>query len=146
MTGSEITFFIFAVCAVGSAAAMVFATRNPVVAGAWLALSFVSVGVCYVLLSASFLAVVEVLILAAATIVLFLSAVMVVDVDEHGALAHRSRVHGPRLGATVGALLCVGAFGGNFFHPHGQSARRGKMMCHTKWQPMLTQSRSHALA
>ena len=42
MTGGEFAFFIFAAVAVLSAAAMVFSTRNPVVAAVWLVLSFVS--------------------------------------------------------------------------------------------------------
>ena len=59
-------------------------TICPVVAAVWLVGSFFCVAVCYVMMSATFLAALQVLVYAGAMMVLFVFVVMVLDVDETG--------------------------------------------------------------
>ena len=87
-SGSELVFYAFAILAVVSA--LVTVTRkNPVVAAVWLVASFFAVAVCYVLLSATFLAAIQVLVYAGAMMVLFVFVIMVLDVDEAGLAEHK---------------------------------------------------------
>lgn len=83
-TGAEYLFFFFALLAV-LAAAVTVSHRNPVVAAVWLVGSFFCVAICYVMMSATFLAALQVLVYAGAMMVLFVFVVMVLDVDERGA-------------------------------------------------------------
>ncbi|MCA9706173.1 MAG: NADH-quinone oxidoreductase subunit J [Myxococcales bacterium] len=107
MSGSEIVFYVFAALAVLSAIATV-TRRNPVVAAVWLVASFFAVAVNYVLLSATFLAVLQVLVYAGAMMVLFVFVIMVLDVDEHGDAESRRPSRGGRFGYTLGLLLAGG--------------------------------------
>ncbi|MEM6295800.1 MAG: NADH-quinone oxidoreductase subunit J [Myxococcota bacterium] len=97
-TGQEWTFAVFAILALGCGILTV-ASRNPVVAAVWLVGSFCSVAVCYVLMSATFLAALQVLVYAGAMMVLFVFVVMVLDVDEAG----RASVKGARKPALLAA-------------------------------------------
>jgi len=112
MSAVELTFLAFAALAVFSA--IVTMTRsNPVVAAVWLVASFFSVAVCYVLLSATFLAAIQVLVYAGAMMVLFVFVIMVLDVDESGRAEHRRPSPTARagyfaaVGITVGFLIWV---------------------------------------
>ena len=102
-TGAEYLFFVFALLAVVSAGVTV-SRRNPVVAAVWLVGSFFCVAVCYVLMSATFLAALQVLVYAGAMMVLFVFVVMVLDVDERG------RTNQPRSRGSRGVVYYV--FGG----------------------------------
>ncbi|MEM9458189.1 MAG: NADH-quinone oxidoreductase subunit J [Myxococcota bacterium] len=107
MSGSEIVFYLFAALAVGSA--IVTVTRqNPVVAAVWLVASFVAVAVSYVLLSATFLAVLQILVYAGAMMVLFVFVIMVLDVDEEGDAESRRPMRGSRFGYSLVLLLAGG--------------------------------------
>ncbi len=107
MSGSEIVFYLFAAIAVVSAIATV--TRsNPVVAAVWLVVTFFSVAVNYVLLSASFLAVLQVLVYAGAMMVLFVFVIMVLDVDDSGDAEHRRPSRVGLLGYSLALLLGAG--------------------------------------
>ncbi len=102
-TGAEYLFFVFAFLAVLSAAVTV-SHRNPVVAAVWLVASFFCVAICYVMMSATFLAALQVLVYAGAMMVLFVFVVMVLDVDERGATADpssRKSRRWPYFGAVV---------------------------------------------
>ena len=81
---------------------------NPVVAAVWLVASFFAVAVTYVLLSASFLAVIQVLVYAGAMMVLFVFVIMVLDVDEEGDAESRRPSRIGRFGYTLGLLLAGG--------------------------------------
>lgn len=83
ITGAEVLFYVFAGLALVSALATI-TRRNPVVAAVWLVGSFFCVAICYVMLSATFLAALQVLVYAGAMMVLFVFVVMVLDVDEQG--------------------------------------------------------------
>lgn len=107
MSGSEIVFFMFAAIAVVSAIATV-TRKNPVVAAVWLVATFFAVAVIYVQLSASFLAVLQVLVYAGAMMVLFVFVIMVLDVDESGAAESRRPSRVGRFGYYFSLLLSGG--------------------------------------
>ncbi|MBV1861666.1 MAG: NADH-quinone oxidoreductase subunit J [Nannocystaceae bacterium] len=109
ITGAEYLFFFFALLAVLCAAVTV-SHRNPVVSAVWLVGSFFCVAICYVMLSATFLAALQVLVYAGAMMVLFVFVVMVLDVDERGATnqpSTRKSRRWPYFGAIV--VLVTGA-------------------------------------
>lgn len=87
--------------------------KNPVVAAVWLVASFFAVAVCYVLLSATFIAVLQVLVYAGAMMVLFVFVIMVLDVSETGDATHRRPSRIGQIGyygailASVGFLIWV---------------------------------------
>jgi NADH-quinone oxidoreductase subunit J len=108
VSGAEITFYVFAAIAVFSAMATI-TRRNPVVAAVWLVGTFCAVAVCYVLLSATFLAVIQVLVYAGAVMVLFVFVIMVLDVDESGRAEHRRPSRVAKFG-YYGATVFTGAF------------------------------------
>ncbi len=106
-TGQEWAFGIFALIALACGVATI-SSRNPVVAAVWLVGSFVSVAACYVLMSATFLAALQVLVYAGAMMVLFVFVVMVLDVDERG----RASVAGRRKPMLLaGATVFLGSLG-----------------------------------
>jgi NADH-quinone oxidoreductase subunit J len=108
MSGAEIAFFLFAAFAVFSALAMVTA-RSAVVAAVWLIGTFLAVAATYVLLSATFLGVIQALVYAGAIMVLFVFVIMVIDVDETGRIQHRRRSPAARF-TYYGLLLVTVAF------------------------------------
>ncbi len=78
MTLEIIVFYIMAILCVGSALWMV-ATKNPVRSALSLVVTFLSVAVLYVLLSAQFIAAVQVIVYAGAIMVLFLFVIMLLN-------------------------------------------------------------------
>ncbi|MEX1361842.1 MAG: NADH-quinone oxidoreductase subunit J [Nannocystaceae bacterium] len=104
---SEIIFYVFAAVALGSAIATV-TRKNPVVAAVWLVATFFAVAVNYILLSATFLAVLQVLVYAGAMMVLFVFVIMVLDVDEEGGAQSRRPSRSGRLGYSLLLLLAGG--------------------------------------
>jgi NADH-quinone oxidoreductase subunit J len=108
MSGQELVFYLFAAIAVVSALATV-SRRNPVVAAVWLVATFFAVAVCYLLLSATFLAAIQILVYAGAMMVLFVFVIMVLDVDERGREEHRRPSRVARLG-YYGSLVLSGGF------------------------------------
>jgi NADH-quinone oxidoreductase subunit J len=107
MSGSELVFYAFSALAVVSAIATV-TRKNPVVAAVWLVATFFAVAVVYVQLSASFLAVIQVLVYAGAMMVLFVFVIMVLDTDESGAAESRRPSRVGRFGYYLGLLLSGG--------------------------------------
>src|SRR5260221_270626 len=107
MTGEQIAFLVVALGTLGSAL-MVVTTRNLVHAALWLISTLFGVAVIFALLSASFLAVVQVVVYIGAIAILFIFAVMLTRKDM--------RDQGPQLNRNwwVGALLAVLTFGGLF--------------------------------
>ena len=100
MTGEQITFLVVAFVVLGSAL-MVVTTGNLVHAALWLISTLFGVAVIFALLSASFLAVVQVVVYIGAIAILFIFAVMLTRKDM--------RDQGPQLNKNwwVGALLAV---------------------------------------
>lgn len=105
MTGEKIVFLVVALATLGSAL-MVVTTRNLVHAALWLIATLFSVAVTFALLSASFLAVVQVVVYIGAIAILFIFAVMLTRKDM--------RDQGPQTNKNwwIGALLAALTFGG----------------------------------
>src|SRR5688572_12370989 len=114
MTGEQIIFLITAFFTLGSGF-MVVTTRNLVHAALWLVATLFGVAVIFALLSASFLAVVQVVVYIGAIAILFIFAVMLTRKDL--------RDQGPQMntGWWAGALIAVLVFAGLFFVLQGWS-------------------------
>ena len=101
--GPALVFWGFAVTAVVGAL-MVVVPRNPVVSAMALVASLVAMAVLFLLLSAEFLAIIQILVYTGGIVVLFLFVIFLVNVEEETHhLFHRQR--GP-------AILLVLALGG----------------------------------
>ncbi len=109
MSGAEITFYASAALALWSALAMI-TRRNAIVGAMWLISTFLAVAVCYLLLSATFLGVIQVLVYAGAVMVLFVFVIMVLDVDATGKITHRHPSRVGKLGYYGGFLVAGGFF------------------------------------
>jgi NADH-quinone oxidoreductase subunit J len=107
MTGEQIIFILVALFTLGSGF-MVVTTRNLVHAALWLVSTLFGVAVTFALLSASFLAVVQVVVYIGAIAILFIFAVMLTRKD----IRDQGPQHNP--GWWVGALIAVLVFGGLF--------------------------------
>ena len=114
MIGEQIVFLLVALFTLGSGL-MVVTTRNLVHAALWLVSTLFGVAVTYALLSASFLAVVQVVVYIGAIAILFIFAVMLTrkDMRDQGAQQNPNW--------WVGALLSVLTFIGLFFLLQGWS-------------------------
>jgi NADH-quinone oxidoreductase subunit J len=108
VSGQQLVFYAVAAMAVISAIATV-TRKNPVVAAVWLVGTFVAVAVAYILLSATFLAAIQVLVYAGAMMVLFVFVIMVLDVDERGRAEHRRPSRIARIG-YYGSIVLAGGF------------------------------------
>ena len=99
-----IFFYLFAGVTVASAV-MVIAARNPVHSVLFLILAFVNAAGLFVLMGAEFLAWILIIVYVGAVALLFLSVVMMLDVDftalRRGVLSYLP------VGALVGAVLLV---------------------------------------
>jgi NADH-quinone oxidoreductase subunit J len=108
MNGGELVFYACAAAALLSALATI-TRRNPVVAAVWLVVTFAAVAVCYILLSATFLAAIQVLVYAGAIMVLFVFVIMVLDVDPTGRAEHRRPSRVAKVG-YYGAVIIGASF------------------------------------
>jgi NADH-quinone oxidoreductase subunit J len=108
MTAEQIIFLFVALFTLGSGF-MVVATGNLVHAALWLVSTLFGVAVIFALLSAGFLAVVQVVVYIGAIAILFIFAVMLTRKD--------TRDQGPQTnrGWWAGALIAVLVFAGLFF-------------------------------
>lgn len=108
MTGEQIIFILVALFTLGSGF-MVVTTRNLVHAALWLVSTLFGVAVTFALLSASFLAVVQVVVYIGAIAILFIFAVMLTRKDM--------RDQGPQTnsGWWASALIAILVFAGLFF-------------------------------
>jgi NADH-quinone oxidoreductase subunit J len=107
--GEAIAFYVIAALILGFAL-LVISTRNTVHAVLFLVLNFLAVAALYVLLTAQFLAVIQVLVYAGGIVVLYLFVVMLVNLkrppEDHSSPQRRSWV-GFGLSALVLAQLAV---------------------------------------
>jgi NADH-quinone oxidoreductase subunit J len=99
-----IFFYVFAAVVVASAV-MVIAARNPVHSVLFLILAFVNAAGLFVLMGAEFLAWILIIVYVGAVALLFLSVVMMLDVDfaelKRGVLTYLP------VGALIGAVLLI---------------------------------------
>lgn len=103
----KIFFFMFAGAAVASAIAVV-SIRNPVHSAVFLMSCFLQTAALFVLLRSPFLAAVQVFIYVGAVIVLFLFAVMVLDLGRERFGEHLHRQKPVALVVIIGLVLVMG--------------------------------------
>lgn len=102
----SVLFYIFATLAVISAL-LVVSHRNPVTCAVSLVLTLFSTAVLFILLTAPFIAVIQILVYAGAIMVLFLFTVMFLDLRER-ALVFDTRHAMPKFAVVVGVASVVG--------------------------------------
>src|ERR671918_436746 len=104
---TEAVFWIFAVVAVVTAACCVL-SRSALTAVLWLTVTMLSLAAIYVLLSAEFIAAIQVLVYAGAVMVLFLFVIMLLNLGHP-----TSDMRGPAAVATtvvIAGLLVIQLF------------------------------------
>lgn len=97
----EITFLILSVIAIGSAL-MTVLSKNPIHSAIYLLICFSSIAGHYLLLDAQFLFIVHIIVYSGAIMVLFLTTLMLLNLNEE------TEQHKPamaRLGALVAAII-----------------------------------------
>ncbi|MFF5264226.1 NADH-quinone oxidoreductase subunit J [Actinomadura viridis] len=106
MTGPEIVFSLLGVVAVGSAI-LVVTTRQLVHAALWLVVSFGALAGCYLVLTAEFVAWVQVLIYVGAVVVLLLFGIMLTraPIGESAELDSGNRWAAPAVAVATAAVL-----------------------------------------
>jgi NADH-quinone oxidoreductase subunit J len=115
--GNAIAFYVISALVLGFAL-LVITTKNTVHAVLFLVLNFLAVAALYVLLTAQFLAVIQVLVYAGGIVVLYLFVVMLVNLkrqpEDHSSPQRRAWL-GFALSAAVlaqlGAILVWGGYG-----------------------------------
>lgn len=100
---SYIFFWIMAIISMGSAL-MVVISRNPVRSALFLVVTFLSIAVLYVTLSAQFLAAVQVMVYAGAIMVLFLFVIMLLNLSAPEALKEKGTIQRP-IALILGAIF-----------------------------------------
>ena len=105
MAADQILFWVFAPISVGSAIGMLF-QRNAVYAALFLVVNFFTLAIFYLLLSAPFLFVVQIIVYAGAIMVLFLFVIMLLGVDRSESLVERLRGQRP-LAIALGLAMVV---------------------------------------
>jgi NADH-quinone oxidoreductase subunit J len=101
----QILFWVFAPVSIGSAIAMLL-QRNAVYAALFLIVNFFTLAVFYLLLSAPFLFVVQIIVYAGAIMVLFLFVIMLLGVDRDESLVEHLRAQRP-LAIVLGLAMLV---------------------------------------
>jgi NADH-quinone oxidoreductase subunit J len=115
--GEAIAFYVISALILGFAV-LVVSTKNTVHAVLFLVLNFLAVAALYVLLTAQFLAVIQVLVYAGGIVVLYLFVVMLVNLkrppEDHSAPQRRPWLGFALSGAVLAQLagiLVLGGFG-----------------------------------
>ena len=112
--GEAIAFYVLSTLILGFAA-LVVSTRNTVHAVLFLVLNFLAVAALYVLLTAQFLAVIQVLVYAGGIVVLYLFVVMLVNLkrppEDHSAPQRRSWLGFGLSGLVLVELTAILAYG-----------------------------------
>ncbi len=112
-----VSFWVFAVLALGSALAVV-AMRNIVHAALMLVLNLLAIAGLYLTLQATFISIVQVLVYAGAIMVLFLFVVMLLGVDRDDTLTTAPRLTAVAVaGAALLAVALLAAFVGPYTSP-----------------------------
>jgi len=117
----QIFFYIFAIVALASAIAVI-SLRNPVHSAIFLMVCFLQVAAIFILLRSPFLAAVQVFIYVGAVIVLFLFAVMVLDLGREKLGEHLHHQKPVALAVIIGLMLVmgIGILQGRFNAPLGK--------------------------
>lgn len=113
-----VSFWVFAVLALGSALAVV-AMRNIVHAALMLVLNLLAIAGLYLTLQATFISIVQVLVYAGAIMVVFLFVIMLIGVDRDDLL---TSAPGTRVAASLVAVALVGTLTLGFVGPFTSAA------------------------
>jgi NADH-quinone oxidoreductase subunit J len=112
--GHAIAFYVLSAFILGFAV-LVISTRNTVHSVLYLVLNFLAVAALYVLLTAQFLAVIQVLVYAGGIVVLYLFVVMLVNLkrppEDHSAPERRSWIGFALAGLVLAELGAIVTFG-----------------------------------
>ncbi len=109
MTLELVFFWILAVISVGAAIMMVV-SRNPVRSALYLVTTFLCVAVFYILLSAQFIAAVQIIVYSGAIMVLFLFVIMLLNLGAPQALRERGTIQ-PVVAVVLGLLFLMALLG-----------------------------------
>ena len=113
--GEAIAFYVISALILGFAL-LVVSTKNTVHAVLFLVLNFLAVAALYVLLTAQFLAVIQVLVYAGGIVVLYLFVVMLVNLkrppEDHSAPQRRGWLGFALSGAVLAQLAAILVWGG----------------------------------
>ncbi len=107
MTSELFLFIVLALIAIVSAI-MMLTSQNAVHSALWLVLNFSTIGVLYLILSAPFIAMVQVTVYAGAIMVLFLFVIMLLGAERLGGVGSSSRWQ--MILAGFLAIVLVGVF------------------------------------
>jgi|SRR5581483_8686885 len=120
MTFEIVLFWILALVSVGASILMV-ANVNPVRSALFLVLTFLCVAVFYVMLSAQFIAAVQIIVYAGAIMVLFLFVIMLLNLGAPQALRERGTLQ-PYAAVALALLFILALLGSNSLVtlPHAQ--------------------------
>src|SRR5580692_8814813 len=105
MTASLVIFWLLAIVSVGAAILMV-SSPNPVRSALYLVVTFLTVAVFYVTLSAQFIAAVQIIVYAGAIMVLFLFVIMLLNLGAPDALKERGKLQ-PRIAVALGVIFMM---------------------------------------
>ena len=112
---TTIAFYVLSALILGFAV-LVVTTRNTVHAVLFLVLNFLAVAALYVLLTAQFLAVIQVLVYAGGIVVLYLFVVMLVNLkrppEDHSAPQRHGRIGLVLAGVVLAQLAAITLLGG----------------------------------
>jgi NADH-quinone oxidoreductase subunit J len=112
---NAIAFYVLSALILGFAV-LVVTTRNTVHAVLFLVLNFLAVAALYVLLTAQFLAVIQVLVYAGGIVVLYLFVVMLVNLkrppEDHSAPQRRGWIGFALSGVVLAQLAAIVVWGG----------------------------------
>ncbi len=100
-----IVFFFFALVSV-AAALLVITRRNPIHSALWLVLCFFSLAAVYVLLSAHFIAIIQIMVYVGAIMVLVLFVIMLLNLSE-GELGGAKRTVLKFFGVVLSGIFMV---------------------------------------
>ncbi|MFQ5645540.1 MAG: NADH-quinone oxidoreductase subunit J [bacterium] len=95
-------FFIFSAITI-VAAAMVLISKNAVHSMLWLVLTFFTTACLFVLRSAEFVAVIQIMVYAGGVVVLYVFAIMLIDLKNYRKLIHFHKNH--RLTIGIGIVM-----------------------------------------
>ncbi len=111
MTISPVLFWLFATVSV-IASILMITVKNPVRAALFLVTTFLCVAAFYILLSAQFLAAVQIIVYAGAIMVLFLFVIMLLNIGAPEALNEKGGIQ-PQIAIALGAVFLLALLGSN---------------------------------
>ena len=109
MSLSPILFWLFAIVSVVSAVLMI-TVKNPVRCALFLVTTFICIAAFYILLSAQFIAAVQIIVYAGAIMVLFLFVIMLLNIGAPEALREKGGIQ-PQIAVVLGVIFLLALLG-----------------------------------